>query len=61
MLGVSSATTVGTDILQIVFTAGYAGIAQYAIYGFIFYTLAMGISTLAINPAARFTSRPNTV
>jgi uncharacterized membrane protein YfcA len=43
VLGVSSATTVGTDIFQIVFTAGYAGIAQYAIYGFIFYTLAMGM------------------
>jgi uncharacterized membrane protein YfcA len=42
-LGVSSMTTVGTDILQIVFTAGYAGIGQYAIYGFIFYTLAMGM------------------
>jgi uncharacterized protein len=43
LLGVSSITTVGTDILQIVFTAGYAGITQYAIYGFIFYTLAMGM------------------
>ncbi len=43
MLGVSSMTTVGTDILQIVFTAGYAAITQYAIYGFIFYTLAMGM------------------
>lgn len=43
VLGVSSATTVGTDIFQIVFTAGYAGLAQYAIYGFIFYTLAMGM------------------
>lgn len=43
VLGVSSATTVGTDIFQIVFTAGYAGISQYAIYGFIFYTLAMGM------------------
>ncbi len=43
MLGVSSMTTVGTDIFQIVFTAGYAGISQYAIYGFIFYTLAMGM------------------
>ena len=42
-LGVSSMTTVGTDILQIVFTAGYAAISQYAIYGFIFYTLAMGM------------------
>lgn len=43
ILGVSSFTTVGTDILQIIFTAGYAAIAQYAIYGFIFYTLAMGM------------------
>jgi uncharacterized membrane protein YfcA len=43
MLGVSSMTTVGTDIFQIVFTAGYASISQYAIYGFIFYTLAMGM------------------
>ncbi|MDP2106886.1 MAG: sulfite exporter TauE/SafE family protein, partial [Desulfobulbaceae bacterium] len=42
-LGVSSATTVGTDIFQIIFTAGYAGLGQYAIYGFIFYTLAMGM------------------
>jgi hypothetical protein len=36
-------TTVGTDIFQIVFTAGYAAISQYAIFGFIFYTLAMGM------------------
>jgi uncharacterized membrane protein YfcA len=43
VLGVSSLTTVGTDIFQIIFTAGYAGITQYAIYGFIFYTLAMGM------------------
>lgn len=43
VLGVSSFTTVGTDIFQIIFTAGYASIAQYAIYGFIFYTLAMGM------------------
>ncbi|MCL5290040.1 MAG: sulfite exporter TauE/SafE family protein [Bacillota bacterium] len=42
-LGVSSFTTVGTDILQIIFTAGYSSIAQYAIYGYIFYTLAMGM------------------
>jgi uncharacterized membrane protein YfcA len=42
-LGVSSATTVGTDIFQIIFTAGYAGLGQYAVYGFIFYTLAMGM------------------
>jgi hypothetical protein len=34
---------VGTDIFQIVFTAGYAAISQYAIFGFIFYTLAMGM------------------
>jgi len=43
VLGVSSATTVGTDIFQIIFTAGYAGLGQYAIYGFIFYTLAIGM------------------
>jgi uncharacterized membrane protein YfcA len=42
-LGVSSMTTVGTDIFQIIFTAGYAAISQYAVYGFIFYTLAMGM------------------
>ncbi|MDY0221579.1 MAG: sulfite exporter TauE/SafE family protein [Desulfobacterium sp.] len=43
VLGVSSMTTVGTDIFQIIFTAGYASITQYAIYGFIFYTLAIGM------------------
>lgn len=43
VFGVSSMTTVGTDILQIIFTAGLAAIAQYAIYGFVFYTLAMGM------------------
>ncbi len=43
MLGVSAMTTVGTDIFQIIFTAGYAAITQYAIFGFIFYTLAMGM------------------
>ncbi len=43
VLGVSSMTTVGTDIFQIVFTAGYAAISQYVIFGFIFYTLAMGM------------------
>jgi uncharacterized protein len=42
-LGVSSMTTVGTDIFQIVFTAGYTSISQYAVYGFVFYTLAMGM------------------
>lgn len=42
-LGVSSFTTVGTDILQIIFTTAYASIFQYAIYGFVFYTLAMGL------------------
>ena len=43
IFGVSSMTTVGTDILQIIFTAGLGAIAQYAIYGFVFYTLAMGM------------------
>lgn len=36
-------TTVGTDILQIIFTAGLASIGQYAIYGYVFYSLAMGM------------------
>jgi hypothetical protein len=43
IFGVSTSTTVGTDILQIIFTAGLASIAQYAIYGYVFYTLAMGM------------------
>jgi uncharacterized membrane protein YfcA len=43
IFGVSSMTTVGTDILQIIFTAGIAAIGQYAVYGFVFYTLAMGM------------------
>jgi uncharacterized protein len=43
ILGVSSMTTVETDIFQIVFTVGYAAIGQYAIYGFIFYTVAVGM------------------
>jgi len=42
-LGISTFTTVGTDILQIIFTTAYASIFQYAIYGFVFYTLAMGL------------------
>ncbi|NLG85269.1 MAG: sulfite exporter TauE/SafE family protein [Firmicutes bacterium] len=42
-LGVSTFTTVGTDILQIIFTTAYSSIFQYAIYGFVFYTVAMGM------------------
>lgn len=42
-LGVSTFTTVGTDILQIVFTTCYSSIFQYAIYGFVFYTVAIGM------------------
>jgi hypothetical protein len=42
-LGVSTFTTVGTDILQIVFTTCYSSIFQYAVYGFVFYTIAMGM------------------
>jgi len=42
-LGVSTLTTVGTDLLQIIVTAGYTSIVQYAVYGFVFYTLAMGL------------------
>lgn len=43
VFGISTMTTVGTDILQIIFTAGLAATAQYAIYGYVFYTLAMGM------------------
>jgi len=43
ILGVSSFTTVGTDIFQIIFTAGYASVFKYAIYGFVFYSMAMGL------------------
>ncbi len=59
VLGVSSLTTVGTDIFQIVFTAGYAAVSQYAIFGFIFYTLAMGMllgSLLGIQIGAMVTT-----
>lgn len=41
--GVSSMTTVGTDILQIIFTAGVSSITQYALYGYIFYSVALGM------------------
>ena len=43
IFGVSSMTTVGTDIFQIIFTAGLGAIGQYAIYGYVFYSLAMGM------------------
>ncbi len=42
-LGVSTFTTVGTDILQIIFTTAYSSITQYAVYGYVFYTVAMGM------------------
>ena len=42
-MGVSTFTTVGTDILQIIFTTAYSSIVQYAIYGFVFYTVAIGM------------------
>lgn len=43
IFGVSSMTTVGTDIFQIIFTAGFAAIGQYAVYGYVFYALAIGM------------------
>jgi hypothetical protein len=42
-LGVSTFTTVGTDVLQIIFTTFYSSIFQYAVYGFVFYTVAIGM------------------
>lgn len=59
VFGISSMTTVGTDIFQIIFTAGFAAIGQYAIYGFVFYALAIGMllgSLLGIQIGALTTS-----
>lgn len=62
IFGVSSMTTVGTDIFQIIFTAGFAAIGQYAIYGYVFYTLAIGMllgSLLGIQVGALTTTVVN--
>ncbi|MBD5538943.1 MAG: sulfite exporter TauE/SafE family protein, partial [Desulfovibrio sp.] len=59
VFGVSSMTTVGTDIFQIIFTAGFAAVGQYAVYGYVFYTLAIGMllgSLLGIQVGALTTS-----
>jgi uncharacterized protein len=59
-LGVSTFTTVGTDILQIIFTTFYSSIFQYAIYGFVFYTVAMGMllgSLVGVQIGAMVTKR----
>lgn len=59
VFGVSSMTAVGTDIFQIIFTAGFAAIGQYAIYGYVFYSLAIGMllgSLLGIQIGAFTTS-----
>lgn len=42
-LGVSTFTTVGTDILQIIFTTSYSSISQYAVHGFVFYSISIGM------------------
>ena len=42
-LGVSTRTTVGTDILQIIFTTSSSSIFQYAIYGYVFYSISIGM------------------
>ncbi len=58
-MGVSSFTTVGTSVLQILFTSAYSSIAQYAIYGFILYSAAMGMllgSLLGIQIGATVTT-----
>ena len=59
VFGVSSMTAVGTDIFQIIFTAGFAAIGQYAIYGYVFYALAIGMllgSLLGIQIGALITA-----
>ncbi|MDH7602837.1 MAG: sulfite exporter TauE/SafE family protein, partial [Armatimonadota bacterium] len=42
-LGVSTCTTVGTSVLQILVTTAYSSVFQYGIYGFVFYTLALAM------------------
>ncbi len=42
-LGVSTCTTVGTSVLQILVTTAYSSVVQYGIYGFVFYTLAVAM------------------
>lgn len=64
VFGVSSMTTVGTDIFQIIFTAGFASIGQYAIYGYVFYTLAIGMllgSLIGIQIGAMATTVVNAI
>lgn len=41
-LGVSTFTTVGTSILQVAATLCYSSIFEYAIHGFVFYSVAVG-------------------
>jgi uncharacterized membrane protein YfcA len=43
VLGVSPATAAGTCLVQIIVTAGYAAIVEYAAYGFVVYGLAVGL------------------
>jgi len=56
-LGVSTFTTVGTDILQIIFTTSYSAIFKYAIYGYVFYSLCIGmlLSLFAVQIGAMVT------
>ena len=42
-LGISTLTTTGTNILQVVFTSGYGAITQYAVHGYAIYSLAIGM------------------
>ena len=61
-LGVSTFTTVGTDILQIIFTTAYSSIFQYAIYGFVFYSVAVGMllgSLVGVQVGALVTTKVN--
>ncbi|MCL2649211.1 MAG: sulfite exporter TauE/SafE family protein, partial [Phycisphaerales bacterium] len=56
-LGISTFTTVGTDILQIIFTTSFSAITQYAIYGYVFYSLCVGmlLSLFAVQIGAMVT------
>jgi uncharacterized membrane protein YfcA len=42
-MGVSTFTTVGTSILQIIFAMALSSVGMYIIYGFVFYTVAVGM------------------
>jgi hypothetical protein len=59
-MSVITFTTVGTDILQIIFTTAYSSIFQYAIYGFVFYTVSVGNTASRTNKNCKRRTDPAT-